>query len=97
MEKTAFVTTGAIVPFIPLIEAFVNPQIQQHLIKCGFTKLVIQHGNAPSELIKQCNTSISGLDVSGFGLKPNLDEDIMISDLIISHAGEYLAEICCYC
>lgn len=91
MMKTVFVTTGATIPFLQLIELCLDSSILSTLSSLGFTSLVIQYGNASSDIIKQCNivSAKHGIRISGFSLKPSLNEDIMASDLVISHAGMF--------
>ena len=88
-NKTVFVTTGATIPFKELIEACLDSSILETLFNLGFTSLVIQYGQASADLVDKCNSATrkGGITVSGFSLKPSLNEDIKSSDLVISHAG----------
>lgn len=90
--KSVFVTTGATVPFIPLLELFLDNDILDSLISLGFDRLIIQYGDAPKELVlklmEKNKTFNPRLDISGFTFKINITEEVSRHDLIISHAGK---------
>lgn len=101
--KSVLVTTGATVPFIPLLELFLLEPVQEVLVNLGYTNLVIQYGHAPEELVskllKSTTTTATGttgtitsnkpkLKISGFSFKSNISEEVDHHDLIISHAGK---------
>lgn len=46
MSKTVFVTTGATIPFIPLLQQFLSTEIHTLLQTLGFGRLVIQYGSS---------------------------------------------------
>jgi beta-1,4-N-acetylglucosaminyltransferase len=98
MSKTVFVTTGATIPFIALLQQFVSSEVHMLLRELGFRRLVVQYGaqleQHDSQLYRQfitaaaANNSDSGLEVVVFGLKSDLTSDIANADLVISHAGK---------
>lgn len=85
--KRVFVTTGATIPFLGLIEACLAGATLEVLASLGFTEMVVQYGKAPTGIIAQCNATRHGVAISGFCLKHNLNDDIRACDLVISHAG----------
>lgn len=46
MSKTVFVTTGATIPFIPLLQQFLSTEIHTLLQTFGFGRLVVQYGSS---------------------------------------------------
>lgn len=92
--KSLFVTTGATVPFDPLVELFTDPEILNYLSKeLQITNITIQHGvEASTELISRLKT-ISEKELSNeisIELVPfinDINTEIQKHDLIISHGG----------
>lgn len=92
--KSLFVTTGATVPFDPLVELFTDPEILNYLSKeLQITNITIQHGvEASTELISRLKT-ISEKELSNeisIELIPfinDINTEILKHDLIISHGG----------
>lgn len=88
-SKRVFVTTGATIPFRELIESCLDPTTLALLSSQGYSSIVVQYAQAPSDIVSKCSGTNHGIKISGFSLKPDLTEDISNSDLIVSHAGEY--------
>lgn len=95
--KSVIVTTGATVPFIPLVSLFADADIQNKLISLGFTQLVIQYGHASEDVVQQlmsstATNSVDGqagsLQITGFSMVDNISKEIQNHDLVISHAGK---------
>ncbi len=92
--STIFVTVGT-TEFDGLIEAIDSEDFVTCLKKCNFQHLNVQTGRGtyfPRVLGKYqvsdaSSSSASGLKVSIFNFKPNLEADMKSADLIISHCG----------
>ena len=81
----AFVTVGS-TKFDELIDAIASEDFLTTLSASGYTRLVVQHGN--SKVRQQfCNGTSHGVEVIVWPFKPNLSEEYLAADLIISHAG----------
>ncbi|GAB5586950.1 N-acetylglucosaminyldiphosphodolichol N-acetylglucosaminyltransferase catalytic subunit alg13 [Umbelopsis nana] len=86
----ALVTVGS-TGFDDLISSVTNPTILSTLGELGYDHLTVQYGS--SEAIYNDNLAqISSMSsrtpvIQGFSYKPDIRNDMIASDLIISHAG----------
>jgi len=86
----AFVTVGS-TRFDDLIDAIASEDFLTRLLAGGYTRLVVQYGN--SKLPQKFRTETScGAEVIAWPFKPNLGEEYLAADLVISHAG--LRSVC---
>jgi len=86
----AFVTVGS-TRFDDLIDAIASEDFLTRLFAGGYTRLVVQYGN--SKLPQKFQTETShGVEVIAWPFKPNLGEEYLAADLVISHAG--LRSVC---
>ena len=83
----AFVTVGS-TKFDGLIEAIASEDFLTRLSAGGYTRLVVQYGNSKLRRPFQNETS-QGVEVITWPFKPNLSEEYLAADLIISHAGPH--------
>ena len=83
----AFVTVGS-TKFDDLIDAIASEDFLTRLFAGGYTRLVVQYGNSKLRLTE---TSY-GVEVIAWPFKPNLGEEYLAADLVISHAG--LRSVC---
>jgi beta-1,4-N-acetylglucosaminyltransferase len=87
----ALVTVGS-TGFDDLISSVTNPTILSTLGELGYDHLTVQYGS--SEAIYNDNLAqISSMSsrtpvIQGFSYKPDIRNDMIASDLIISHAGK---------
>lgn len=86
----AFVTVGS-TKFDGLIDAIVSEDFLTRLSSSGYTRLVVQYGNSKLRQPLR-NETIHDVEVIAWPFKPNLGEEYLAADLIISHAG--LGEVC---
>lgn len=81
----AFVTVGS-TRFDDLIDAATSEDFLTRLSASGYNRLVVQYGN--SKLRQQFRDGTShGVEVTAWPFKPNLSEEYLAADLVISHAG----------
>lgn len=83
-----FVTVGT-TKFSNLTDMLQDDAVLHYLQLVGCKHLVIQHGSAspmPSDIKNHCHTKY-GITVECYDYKPNILNDIVASDLVISHAG----------
>ncbi|OQV18125.1 putative UDP-N-acetylglucosamine transferase subunit ALG13-like protein [Hypsibius exemplaris] len=81
---TVFATVGT-TSFDELIEALLSDSFLQILHDKGYRKLVLQIGRGRIEPVAQ--ETRCGVEISSYRLKPNIQDDLMAADLVISHAG----------
>jgi len=81
----AFVTVGS-TKFDDLIDATASEDFLTRLSAGGYTRLVVQYGNSKLRQPFQNGTS-QGVEVIAWSFKPNLSEEYLAADLVISHAG----------
>jgi beta-1,4-N-acetylglucosaminyltransferase len=86
----AFVTVGS-TKFDDLIDAIASEGFLTRLFAGGYTRLVVQYGNSKLHQKLQAETSY-GVEVIAWPFKPNLGEEYLVADLVISHAG--LRSVC---
>ncbi|XP_044740506.1 UDP-N-acetylglucosamine transferase subunit ALG13 homolog [Chrysoperla carnea] len=84
MGKQVFVTVGT-TEFNLLIKTVSNVDILLTLKELGFTKVIFQIGKGSFTPSTELN--IDGISVEYYRYKDSIQEDILESDLIISHAG----------
>ena len=81
----AFVTVGS-TKFDDLIDVIASEDFLARLFASGYTRLVVQYGN--SKLRRPFRTESSqGVEVTIWPFRPNLSEEYLAADLVISHAG----------
>lgn len=83
-----FVTVGT-TKFSKLTDMLQDDDVLHYLQLVGCKHLIIQHGSAspmPSDIKEICQTKY-GISVECYDYKPNILNDIVGSDLVISHAG----------
>jgi beta-1,4-N-acetylglucosaminyltransferase len=80
-----FVTVGATAPFDLLVEAVLSDSVRSALLEKGYDQLVVQAG--PSERFHESHEKHGDLTIQLWKLKPSLNDDLELSDLVISHAG----------
>jgi len=86
----AFVTVGS-TKFDDLIDAIASEDFLTRLFAGGYTRLVVQYGNSKLRQKFQTETSY-GVEVVAWPFKPDLGEEYLAADLVISHAG--LCSVC---
>ena len=81
----AFVTVGS-TKFDELIDVTASEDFLTTLSASGYTRLVVQYGNSK---VRQpfCDGASHGVEVVTWPFKPNLSEEYLAADLVISHAG----------
>lgn len=83
----AFVTVGS-TEFDGLINVIVSEDFFTQLSVNGYTRLIVQYGN--SNLRQGFRGGIyHGVEVVVYQFKPNLSEEYLAADLVISHAGSW--------
>jgi UDP-N-acetylglucosamine transferase subunit ALG13 len=80
-----FVTVGS-TRFDDLIDTVASEGFLARLSANGFTSLVVQYGNSNLRQSFREGTS-HGVKVTAWSFKPDLSEEYLAADLIISHAG----------
>jgi len=81
----AFVTVGS-TKFDDLIDTVVSEDFLARLSASGYTRLVVQYGNSQLRQPFRNETS-HDIEVIAWPFKPNLSEEYLAADLVISHAG----------
>lgn len=81
----AFVTVGS-TKFDDLIDVVASEDFLAKLSANGYTRLVVQYGNSKLRQPFRNETS-HGVEVTAWPFKPNLSEEYLAADLVISHAG----------
>jgi len=91
MPKGVFVTVGS-TKFPQLIKAALSSETIEILVDLGFRELCIQYGT-DTELFRQSQGQ-SKLSITGFDYSPSIEKEMQKADLIISHAGSKIHQLC---
>jgi beta-1,4-N-acetylglucosaminyltransferase len=91
MPKQVFVTVGS-TSFPELVKAVLSSDTIEVLERLGFTNLSIQYG-ADGQLFANQGLKLktASIVISGFDYSPSIKREMELADLIISHAGSFLA------
>jgi UDP-N-acetylglucosamine transferase subunit ALG13 len=86
MGKRAFTTVGSTV-FSELIKAVLSTDTILVLESLNITHLSIQYGTDEQLFLVETNNISTSITITGFSYSPSIDKEMMLADLIISHAG----------